>query len=157
MQLKQALFLEVFVLCVLFQKGLWSACLIYAQVFKNIFHWSIVDLQRCINFYCIAEWFPYMYIYRFFFIFFSGMVYYRILIHSRLLLFIHSVYASLHLPTPDSQSVPPPAFRLGNRRSVLYVCVSAASISSLCHILYSTFRQCISCSVLWNCLQPHGL
>ena len=38
------------------------------------FNWSIIDLQ-CINFWCIAKWFSYTYIY----IFFSIMVYYRIL------------------------------------------------------------------------------
>ena len=76
-----------------------------------------------------------MYIYRFFCIFFSGMAYYRILNvvsydTQQDLVFMYSVYTSLHLPVPNSQSIPPPAFHLGNHRSVLYAYVSAASISS---------------------------
>ena len=42
---------------------------------KNFFFsWSIVDLQCCVSFWCIAKWFSYI-----FFIFFSIMVYYSIL------------------------------------------------------------------------------
>ena len=48
-----------------------------------------------------------------FLIFFSIMVYHRILntvlyAISRTLLFIHSIYNSLHLLTPNSYSIPPP-------------------------------------------------
>ena len=43
----------------------------------NLLHWSIVNLQCCINFYYIAMWFSYTVL--FFFIFFSIMIYYRIL------------------------------------------------------------------------------
>ena len=54
-----------------------------------------------------------IHIYTFFFIFFSIMVYPRILnivpcATSRTLLFIHSMCNSLHLLTPNSQSIPPP-------------------------------------------------
>ena len=41
------------------------------------FCWSIVDLQCCVNFCCMVKWFSCIYI--FFFIFFSFMVYHRIL------------------------------------------------------------------------------
>ena len=34
------------------------------------FNWSIVDLQCCVNFYCIAKWFSYTYIYILFHILF---------------------------------------------------------------------------------------
>ena len=47
---------------------------------RNIFlffNWSIVDLQCLVNFYCTAKWVSYMYIC---FMFFSIMVYHRILI-----------------------------------------------------------------------------
>ena len=30
------------------------------DIFKN---WSVVDLQRCVNFYCLANWLSYIYIY----------------------------------------------------------------------------------------------
>ena len=49
-----------------------------------------------------------IHIYTFFFIFFSIMVYHRILNIVRTLLFIHSTYNSLHLLIPNSQSIPPP-------------------------------------------------
>ena len=41
-------------------------------VFKILFYWSIVDLQCC-----IAKWFSYIYVYAFFLIFFSIVVYHR--------------------------------------------------------------------------------
>ena len=41
--------------------------------FIYLFYWSIVDLWCCVNFYCIAKWFSYTYI------FFSIMVYHGIL------------------------------------------------------------------------------
>ena len=43
-------------------------------------------------------------------------------LYSRTLLFIHSVYNSLHLLMSNSQSIPPPPhLPLGNHKSVLYV------------------------------------
>ena len=38
------------------------------------------------------------------------------------MLFIQSVYDSLHLLLPNSQSIASPSFPLGNHKSVLYVC-----------------------------------
>ena len=69
-----------------------------------------------------------IHIYTFFFIFFSIMVYHRILnivpcVYSRALLFIHFLFNSLHLLTSNSQSIPlPPPLAFGNHKSVLCVC-----------------------------------
>ena len=49
--------------------------------FKNIFYWSIVNLQCSVRFFCTAV--TQLYIYTFFFIFFSIMVYPRTLDSSR--------------------------------------------------------------------------
>ena len=38
----------------------WPSAAIF---FEYCFIWSIVDLQRCVKFCCIAKWFSYMYIY----------------------------------------------------------------------------------------------
>ena len=49
--------------------------------FFNFFflNWSIVDWQGCVTFRCPAKWFSYLYIYVFFFRFFSIIGYYKIL------------------------------------------------------------------------------
>ena len=78
-----------------------SLCQCYTFFYKNLFfNWSIVDLQCCVNFWCTAKWFSYTYIYIFSFIFFSIMVYYRILnivplLYSRTLLSISKWLFSL--------------------------------------------------------------
>ena len=55
--------------------------------FKKFFNLSIVDLQCCVRFWCIAKWYSYTYIYIFFFIFFSIMVFYRCVIFLNFLFF----------------------------------------------------------------------
>ena len=37
---------------------------------KNLFYWSIVDLQYCVNFYCTAKWFSCTYIYTYSFLYY---------------------------------------------------------------------------------------
>ena len=81
--------------------------------FLNLFYWSIVDLQCYINFCCTAKWLSYTYLYTFFFIFLSMMVYHRILnivpCATQQNLVVHpALYDSLHLLTWNSQSLPPP-------------------------------------------------
>ena len=49
-----------------------------AVFFLDFFYWNKVDLQRCVNFCCTARWLSYTYI-TFLFIFFSVMVYHKIL------------------------------------------------------------------------------
>ena len=57
------------------RKGKWSRMLyLCSSVF---FYLSTVDLQCCINFCCTAKWFHFTYVYIFFFIFFSILVYHR--------------------------------------------------------------------------------
>ena len=71
-------------------------------------NWSIVDLQCCVSFWCAVKWLSYTYLYIFFFsILFSITVCCRIL-NRVSLLFTHSIYTSLHLLIPNSQSFPPP-------------------------------------------------
>ena len=48
-------------------------------------------------------------------------------LHSRTLLCIHPIYASLHLLIPDSQSCPPPLpLCLGHHQSALCLCESVS-------------------------------
>ena len=83
-----------------------------------------------------------IHIYTFFFIFFSIIVItgYWIefpVLYSRTLSFILSIYNSLHLLIPNSQSVPPPPFfPLGNHKSVLYVCESVSVSLSLFFLIW---------------------
>ena len=87
------------------------------------------------------------------------MIYDRIvttipLLYSRALLFIHSIYNSLQLLTPNSQFFPA-STSLGNHKSILYVCesVSVLEIGSLVpyfrvHIEVISYGICLSLSEL---------
>lgn len=77
------------------------------------FYSSIVGLQCCINFCCIEKWLGYTHIPILFHILFhlwfiTGYWKWFPELHSRTLLVIYSIYASLHMLTPDSQFIPFP-------------------------------------------------
>ena len=79
---------------------------------KDLFYWNIVHLQCCVNFYCIAKWFIYAYMCIFscpspLWLITGNWLSFPVLC-SRILLFIHSLYNSLHLLIPDFQSTPSP-------------------------------------------------
>ena len=75
---------------------------------KILFYWSIVDLQ-CVNFCCTAKWFSNTYIHILLHIFFHCLSQDIFpVLYSRTLLFILSIYISLSLLTPKSQSSLPP-------------------------------------------------
>ena len=100
-------------------------------VFHNFFYWSMVDLQCCANLCSTEKWFGYTHIYTFF-IFFSIMVYPRILnivpmLYIRTLLFFHSIRNSLHPPNPHLRCIPlPPRLLLSNHKSILHVSESVS-------------------------------
>ena len=102
----------------------------WTNYFISIF-WSVVDLQCCVNFCYTAKWFGYTHIYTFF-IFFSIMVYPRILnivpmLYIRTLLFFHSIRNSLHPPNPHLRCIPlPPRLLLSNHKSILHVSESVS-------------------------------
>jgi len=77
-----------------------------------ILYWSIFDLQCCVNFCPIAEWFIDTYIHSFSCYFplwfITGYWIQFPVIYSSTLLFIHSLYNNLHLLIPSFQSTPPP-------------------------------------------------
>ena len=74
-----------------------------------LFNWSIVDLQCCVNFYCTAKWFSYVHSFSYAFPswFITDYWIQFPVLCSRTLWFIHSIYNSLHLLIPDSQSFSP--------------------------------------------------
>ena len=82
-----------------------------------------VDLQYCVNFCCTGRWLSYTCL-CIFFIFFSIMV--CPLLYGRTVS-THSLCDSLHLLTPDSQSVPPSPY-LGTHKSVLCISVSVSAL-----------------------------
>ena len=75
---------------------------------KNLLHWSIVDLQCCVDFYCAAKCFSYAHTCILFhygvsqdneYSFIVPCIY-SIPVYSRTLLFIHSIDNNLHLLIP---------------------------------------------------------
>ena len=85
----------------------WEAFWGKALIFLNLFHWSIVDLQCCMSFWCIAKWFSYTHMYSFMHSFPLWFITECTVLYSRALLFIHSLYNSLHPLIPNSQSIHP--------------------------------------------------
>ena len=101
-----------------------------------------VDLQHHGNFCWTAKWLSHTYIYRFFFIFFSIVVYHRMLSRvSGALLFTHSVCNSLFLITLSFHPIPPQPSPLVKHKSVLHVheFVFHRQVH-LCHRLGSTYK-----------------
>ena len=95
-------------------------------IYLKNFNWTIVELQCCVNYCCTVKWLSYTHIYILFHIFFqyglSQNIEYSSLCYSRTLLFIHSIYNSLHLlsQTPTT-SLSHPACYLNNHEFILYV------------------------------------
>ena len=101
-----------------------------------LFYWCKVNLQCFVNFCYTTKWFNY--ICTFFFIFFSIMVYPRILniapcVYSRALLFIHPLYNSLYLLTTNSNpSLPHPSLATTNSNpSLPHPSLATASLLSV--------------------------
>ena len=79
---------------------------IYFFLFKNLFYWSIADLQ-CVNFCCTAKWFNYTCIYILFYI----LLHYGLSLRQWIIEYHSLCYTigpcCLHLVAPSSQSIPP--------------------------------------------------
>ena len=73
---------------------------------KNLFYWSVADLQCCVNFCCTAKWLRYIYIHSFSYSFPLWFNHKILNIVPWTLFFIHSIYKSLHLLILNSQSFP---------------------------------------------------
>ena len=75
------------------------------------------------------------------------------MLYSRILLFIHSIYNSLHLLIPDSQSIPLPTHLfLGNHKCILYGCASVCFV--MCSFV-SYFRlhiEVVSYDIFFLCM-----
>ena len=128
----------------------------YLYIFWNLFSWSIVYLQYCVNFYCTAEWFSYIYIHSFSYSFPLWFItrYWKKFpaLDSRTLLFICSLDKSFHIIIPNSQSIPLPS-PLGNYKSVLYVCESVSalqrsSFGSYFRLIYKWYHMVFG--IIWN-------
>ena len=98
---------------VFFIRVLYIYCYIYSQLFDFLWlwtrffilicYWSIVGLQCCFNFCCIAKWSVCTQIFSHFFPFFHFIIFHYGLswdAECRTLLFIHPIYTSLHLLIP---------------------------------------------------------
>ena len=94
---------------------IWTHLLIFAFL-KKSFYWSIVYLQYCINFSCIAKWLLYTHTHThththtlFWILFHYGLSRYLIyfpMLYSRTPLVIHSKYNSSHLLIPNFLLLP---------------------------------------------------
>ena len=91
---------------------------------SRFLNWSILDLQCCVN---SGKQQSNSVIYSSMLWFITGYWLYFPVLYSRTLLFIHSMYNSLCLLTPNSHSIPPPPPTpppaVGNHKSVLFVCL----------------------------------
>ena len=90
-------------------------------------NWTIVDLQCYVSFSYTAKWFnnTHMHTHIFFFRFFSIIDYYKILdIVPCAVLFIHFIYSSVYLLSPNPQFIPLPTFPFSKHIFVFYVCES---------------------------------
>ena len=117
--------------------------------FLNLFYWSIVYLQCCINSLCTAKCFSYTCMYIPFHILFhyslSQDIEYSSLCYAvgPCCLSIPQVIVSICWPQTPKLSLPHPHFPLGSYKSVLYVCESVSVLYRwvyLCHILDSTYK-----------------
>ena len=104
----------------------------FAMLYQSLLYSKMTQLYACLHSFCILL---------------SIVVYHRILnivpcaTCIRTLLFIHSKWNSLHLPTQNPQSIclfPTPALATTSLFS-MSVNISVLLIIYLCHILYSTY------------------
>ena len=89
--------------------------------------------------------------------FITGYWIYFPVLYSRTLLFIHSIYKSLHLLTPISHSIPPPTPLLGNHNfslclwncfcfidNFIHVIVQIPHVSDICYLSFSVWLTSLS-------------
>ena len=98
------------------------------------FNWSTVDLQCCTNLCCIEKWLSYTHIHILFPLWFilGDWMEFQVL-YSNTLLFIHSKFNGLHLPSPNCQYIPPPHPALATT-SLISVSVSLFLFCRLVHL-----------------------
>ena len=94
------------------------------------FNWCVIDLQCCANYCCTAKWFIYIHTHTHTHTLYSFPLWFIItgywkefpVLYSRTMLFIHSVYKSLHLLISNSHSTPSRVLSpCATHQSVLYV------------------------------------
>ena len=115
--------------------------------FKNLFYWSILDLQCCVNFCYTAKWFIGIHVYvcaLFHILFCCGL--WQDIVYSSLCYTIgpclSTLYVSLYLLTPNSQPNPlPPPSPLLDHKSVLYASLQVIFSSSSRIAIWSSFNK----------------